>query len=245
MTEQKFNEDKMELYIMLIEKVYDVVEEDVNVNNYEEKALDANLYHKYENYEPCVHPVAYSPSVLFYLKATDLYSNKWHKDVSGNPALLNFWFDFLDSDHELQKFSCHAIGNRPKGVNDNQVKAIYFRETPTVVFVKSNDEKEKRSKLGYTTIQIPDEYEAMFDISSQGKSAKAAVDNLLYQHACVAEQISISVLPIYHLEPNTRIFIRNDESGINGEYILVRYNITLGTNGNMSITAAKAVDKLY
>ena len=87
--------------------------------------------------------------------------------------------------------------------------------------------------------------ESLFTISAQGKSAKSVVDEYIYKYACGAESITISALPIYHLEPNTRIFVRNDESGINGEYILVRYSLTLGTGGNMSISAEKAVDRLY
>ena len=71
------------------------------------------------------------------------------------------------------------------------------------------------------------------------------MDDLIYKHDCNAESITISVLPIYHLEPNTRIFVRNDESGINGEYIISRYSINLGTGNNMSISATKAVDRLY
>ena len=216
-----------------------------NENEYEERIKLADLYEKFNTFECCVHPLEYSSSINFYIKITNLYNleTHWHRNVSESPELLNFWFDFLDEDSELQKFGCHSIGNRPKGVNDNQVKAIYFRETPTVIFYTSDE--VDRSKLGYTYLKLTDNVAPLFDISSQGKSAKTAIDNLVYTHACGAESITISVLPIYHLEPNTRIFVRNDDSGINGEYILVRYNLTLGTNGNMSITASKAVDKLY
>ena len=55
--------------------------------------------------------------------------------------MLNFWFDFLDGDHELQKYGCHSIGNRPKAVNDTSVKAIYFRSTPTIIFYQDAAEK--------------------------------------------------------------------------------------------------------
>ena len=123
---------------------------------------------------------------------------------------------------------------------------MVVRETPTVIFVDSDiwDEVD-RSKLGYTYLQLPPNFVSLFSISAQGKSAKTVIDELIYKHACNAENITISVLPIYHLEPNTRIFVRNDESGINGEYILTRYSLNLGTGSNMSISASKAVDRLY
>jgi hypothetical protein len=213
----------------------------------EEQAYKGNLYYEKIYYEQCKRYIDYSPAIKFYHEVKDAYeSSGWIKEVSQNPEGLNFWFDFLDEDSELQKFSCHSIGNRPKGVNDNQVKAIYFRETPTVIFVDSDiwDEVD-RSKLGYTYLQLPPNFVSLFSISAQGKSAKTVVDELIYKHACNAENITISVLPIYHLEPNTRIFVRNDESGINGEYILTRYSLNLGAGNNMSISASKAVDRLY
>ena len=216
--------------------------------NYQTKAYEGILYYEKFYYEQCKRFIDYNPSIKFYHKVDDVYDKEtgWVKEVSQNPEGLNFWFDFLDEDSELQKFGCHSIGNRPKGVNDNQVKAIYFRETPTVIFVDSDiwDEVD-RSKLGYTYLQLPPNFVSLFSISAQGKSAKTVVDELIYKHACNAENITISVLPIYHLEPNTRIFVRNDESGINGEYILTRYSLNLGTGSNMSISASKAVDRLY
>lgn len=213
----------------------------------EEQAYKGNLYYEKIYYEQCKRYIDYSPAIEFYHKVNDAYeSSGWVKEVSQNPEGLNFWFDFLDENSELQKFGCHSIGNRPKGINDNQVKAIYFRETPTVIFVDSNiwDEVD-RSKLGYTYLQLPPNFVSLFSISAQGKSAKTVIDELIYKHVCNAENITISVLPIYHLEPNTRIFVRNDESGINGEYILTRYSLNLGTGNNMSISASKAVDRLY
>src|SRR5699024_4576479 len=101
------------------------------------------------------------PSIFFYTTRDDEYNDDgWVTDVYNNPEDLNFWFDFLDENSELQKYSCHSIGDRTKSVNNNQVKAIYFRETPTVIFVKPEDwEKENNIKLGYTYIRLPEHME--------------------------------------------------------------------------------------
>ena len=199
-------------------------------------------------FECCVHPIDYNSNISFYTKINDEFdaNTGWAKNVISQPETLNFWFDFLDEDSELQKYGCHIIGNRPKGVNDNQVKAIYFRETPTVIFINSRDwDKIDKSKLGYTYLNLPEHMEALFNISAQGKSAKSVIDEFVYNYTCTAEAITINSLPIYHLVPNTRIFIHNEESGINGEYIITRYGINLGTGNNMTINATKAVDRLY
>jgi hypothetical protein len=79
-----------------------------------------------------------------------------------NPEGLIFWFDFLDTDGELDAYSVKRIGDRPKAVNDKDVKAIYFRETPGVLFLSPDEwstystDKESWSKpTGYAYAQMP------------------------------------------------------------------------------------------
>ena len=85
----------------------------------------------------------------------------------------------------------------------------------------------------------------MFTISSQGKSAKDKINEMLYNHAYCVENISITAVPVYYLEPNTRIFVHDEESKINGEYLVSKITIPLTYNGTMSISATKAVERLY
>jgi hypothetical protein len=54
----------------------------------------------------------------------------------------------------------------------------------------------------------------------------------------------MNTIPIYYLEPNTRISIRDDLSGVNGEYIMTKFTISLTYNGTMSITANKAPERI-
>jgi hypothetical protein len=49
--------------------------------------------------------------------------------------------------------------------------------------------------------------ENMFTISAQGKSAKDRLDELIYQHGYCIENATITTIPIYYLQPNTRIHI--------------------------------------
>lgn len=218
--------------------------EDANAYN---KALEAGrkIYFGDLVYECCVHPVSFTAGYTFYQVKENQYDESgWINSVFTNPDLLNFWFDFIDENSELSKYGGHTIGNRPIGVNDNQITGIYFRETPTVIFSYPED-IDREKKLGYTYLQLSPGMENLFSISSQGKTAKSVIDKCVYDYVCDINTITLSVFPIYHLEPNVRIFVRNDESGINGEYILTRYNLNLDGKSNMTINAAKAVEKLY
>ena len=164
-----------------------------------------------------------------------------------SPELLNFWFDFLDTEGELGKYSVQRIGIRPKSENNNDITAIYYRETPTVIFVDQDEDisEQKSQKPGYTFVRCPDYINELFTISRQRKSAKDHVDNLLYNHTYCTETITLTTLPVYHLTPNTRIFVYDEKSGINGEYIVSKFSIPLTYNGTMSITATKAVERLF
>ena len=204
------------------------------------------------SYKPCIHPkYDYDSNCNYYVEGIKEYELDpespnlyWNKLVQESPESLNFWFDFLDTYGELSHYSVSNVGDRPKAVNDSNVKAIYFRETPGVIFVENlNDVVEKKS--GYTYAQLPQHLEYLFSISGQGKSAKDVLDEFLYTHSYCIESITINAIPVYHLEPNTRIFVRDDKSGINGEYIVTRINLPLSTNGTMSITATKVVDRIY
>ena len=171
----------------------------------------------------------------------------WALDIQDDPSRLVFWFDFLDNDSEIcEKYNVKAIGNRPKAVNDDKVKAIYYRETPNVIFVSSEDwEDDSNRKPGYTYVKLGYEQENLFNISARGKTAHAQLEEFLYQHAFCTESISMTTIPVYHLQPNTKISVRDDKSHINGEYIINRLTIPLTYNGTMNISATKAADTIY
>ena len=165
----------------------------------------------------------------------------WMKSVYESPEVLNFWFDFLDVEGELSQYSVKNVGPRTKAINDTNVKSIYFRETPGVVFVKSQTEADKLS--GYKCIQVPDD--SMFTISSQGRSAKDKLDELIYQHGYCTESATITTIPIYYLQPNIRVYVSDKETNLEGDYIISKLSIPLAYNGTMSLTATKAAETLF
>ena len=173
------------------------------------------------------------------------YKN-WNKMIIDEPSSLNFWFDFLDAESELGKYSVSMIGDRTKVINDNTITAIYFREVPNLIFTTYEDYKKNNLKFmsSYLPVFIQSNLESLFNISSQGKSAKDELDQLLYNYSYCIENITIQALPIYYLTPNTRIFISDNESQINGDYIVSKISLPLTYNGTMSITATKAPKRL-
>lgn len=168
----------------------------------------------------------------------------WNRDVFESPETINFWFDFLDTPGELQQFNVKTVGSRSKAINDSTVKSIYFRETPSVIF--TNNISEEDWLTGYKYIQVPEaNMESMFTISAQGKSAKNRLDELIYQHGYCVESATINAIPVYYLEPNTRIYLHDEETNLDGDYIISKITLPLSYDGTMSITATKAAESLF
>lgn len=167
------------------------------------------------------------------------------------PYLLNFWFDFLDTTGELSKYSVRAIGQRPKNVNNSNVRAIYYRGVPNLIFVNRDDEEATEyynkidKKTAYTYVNSNTTLENCLTISSQGISAMETLQTLLNENTFCTENVTLTTIPIYHLEPNTRISIKDEESKVNGEYIINKITVPLTYNGTMSINAVKIVDDIY
>ena len=165
-------------------------------------------------------------------------------------VLLAAVFDFLDVQGDINKFAVYAVGDRAKAVNDSNVKAIYFREIPNVVWLGEAVTDEERSKYissmpGYTYCNMSEALETLLTVSAQGKDAKTVLDGFLSTHTHGADTMSISCIPIYHLQPNTKIYVEDKENKIEGEYVLQRLTIPLTYNGMMSLSGYKYVQNLY
>lgn len=218
-------------------------------------ALDYYKYHEQDDYEirlkqnnpdTCYKGVTgyeqyYTDLQGFWRQLYDPATDGWTEDVQKNPSSLNFWFDFMDANSEMGQYSISAIGDRTKVVNDNKVTSIYFRQVPNLIFTTKKEWSQyDQQDSGYAVMFMTGSLENMFKISSQGKSAQDKLDELLYSNTYCIESVTIQAIPIYYLQPNTRIFVRDDNTKINGEYIISKITIPLGHTGIMSITATKA-----
>lgn len=167
----------------------------------------------------------------------------WNKNIFEDPSQLNFWIDFLDTEGELGKYSVQSIGRRQKVVNDSNVKSIYFKQVPLAIFYDAETDKGKKD--GYSYFKLGQGTTNFFDVSSQGKSAQDELNSLLYQHTNAQETISLSCVPIYYLQPNTLIYVKDDKNlDINGKYSISKLTIPLAHNGLMTVTATKIINRI-
>ena len=190
--------------------------------------------------------------------------NYWNPSVREDPASLVFWIDFIDTTSEVGKYAVSQIGRRMKVVNNDDIKILFTKQIPPIVFIPDYQEVADLLEIEYTNaedaaekvreycaanetnyfFQLSPQVESSFVHSSTGPSAFDEIRNLLYQYLVYNTTISISCLPRYWYEPNNMIYLENRENGIQGNYVITQYSLPLTYNGTMSITMTQALTRV-
>ena len=190
--------------------------------------------------------------------------NHWNPNVREDPASLVFWIDFIDTTSEVGKYAVSQIGRRMKVVNNDNIKILFTKQIPPIVFIPDYQEVADLLEIEYTNaedaaekvreycaanetnyfFQLSPQVESSFVHSSTGPSAFDEIRNLLYQYLIYNTTISISCLPRYWYEPNNMIYLENRENGIQGNYVITQYSLPLTYNGTMSITMTQALTRV-
>ena len=179
-----------------------------------------------------------------------IYTGAFKPEVLKNQSEIDYFLDFIDSDAAISELSVSNIGRRTHVLNDNEVNCVFEPSVPDFVLIETGqrDTEEKRNECisrNQKYVQVDSFIYSMLSIGGSSNSAYERVKDLLYQETSYNESIQIQALPIYYLEPNTRIYIEDKKSGVEGEYLVNKLTIPLSYNGTMSISATKAISKVY
>ena len=177
-------------------------------------------------------------------KLTNEEITEW-KDLDGSK--MEFFLDFIDSKSELGKFSVNTIGRRTVVVNDNDVRMLYRANTPDFIILEKDDPtneetRQELNRIGQKFIQV--ENRRVFENAAVGKDAFSVIRDLIFKHTTYNENINVSAMPIYYLEPNIKIEVEDSRSNIYGDYIIKNMTLPLTHEGTMSFTAIRATTRL-
>lgn len=185
------------------------------------------------------------------------FTDQWKQSALDNPYSLTYFLDIIDSGAKISELSIENIGRRTEVENASTsgCNCIFASaETPFFYFIDKDDkesEKYVRDILGCSYIYINDDSAEVplysdTDFIQDGKQVAAfdEVRNLLYQYTSYNESINFSGIPIYYLEPNTRITVRDVDSDVYGDYIINSITLPFDVNEEMSITATRALQKI-
>lgn len=167
----------------------------------------------------------------------------YNVNILQSPQSMTFMLEFADEGTGYDDYLIPAIGDRTKVVNDTNIKSLYYEQTPNEVFY-TDDDKGIAEVSGLTRIHLTDNVADLFIISARGISAYDKLEELLQSNLNCAERINITTVPIYYLQPNTRIVVVDKDTKIDGEYIIDKISISLTYNSTMSIQATKAYERI-
>ena len=181
---------------------------------------------------------------------------EYNKNIVYNPQELIFWFDFFDANSlGLGQFSVPAIGDRPEVEQNESIKALIYQDVPDFIFVKKENYEKDPNNLAYYDYKtiILDEGDFFRDaidngdirVSTRHTTALESIDNMLYEKAYCNEEIQLTTVPIYYLEPNIIVSARDENQLVNGYYILSKMTIPLTYNGTMKSTLIRVPERIY
>ena len=184
------------------------------------------------------------------------YEPCFFDQVIAQPSDVDFFLDFIDTPTAISEFSVQNIGRRTSTIVDDSINCIFEPDNPDIVIIKiaspGNEQQQKeQAELVQECHEKNQEYaqvrSEIYSMLLNGGSLKSAYDQIkkeLYQYTNYNEQISLSVLPIYYLEPNIRITVRDKQSGIYGDYMIKSISLPLDSNGMMSLSCTRALERI-
>lgn len=181
-------------------------------------------------------------------KLYDVEQGQFHPEVLRTPSDIDYYLDFIDSSSAISELGVENIGRRQKVVVDDKINCIFEPEIPNFILLNNGDKnlEELRNECelkGEDYIQMD---AAMYNMVATGGSFNSAynlVRELLYQSTSYNECITVTSIPIYHLDVNTRITVNDEKSGIFGDYMINSISLPLDINGMMSMSCTRALER--
>lgn len=171
-----------------------------------------------------------------------------------NPSTIDFYLDFIDSTEKISKFSVNNIGRRIAVINeDKNANCVFESWIPDIVLLKTvtpgqtgemSELKEQCRKRGQDFYQVPD---YIYDGLMEGgymNSCYQSIRQTLHEYTNYNQNISLQTLPIYFLQPNTGIYVKDEETGIEGNYLIKSLSYSIGNDNTLNINASKILEKI-
>ncbi len=183
-------------------------------------------------------------------KIYDIENGKFFNEIVKHPSDVDYFLDFVSYPAAASEFSVQNIGRRTITIVDDKINCIFSPQFPNVVLINNSMDAAEIKALrqecinrGQQWCQVDDNVYSMLDVGEGFRSAFDQIKRQLFQYTDYNEQVSLTTLPIYYLEPNTRISIEDSESGIYGDYIVKNISFSLDINGTMNLSCSKALER--
>lgn len=168
----------------------------------------------------------------------------------------NYFLDIIDERTEIYgEYSVNNIGRRPIVEQSDTVNCLFSPEIPQYLFFENTgeewsqkdlDEKRKAAEEeGYSFVQL--DSDVYSNLSQEGTSNYSAYDRiktLLLQHTNYQKQISISSIPVFYLEPNRRVSVKEKSTNTYQDIVLASISFSFGPGGGMNCSGTEVIEYL-
>lgn len=183
-------------------------------------------------------------------KIYDVMNGEFKDQALAHPNNIDFFLDIIDETQtEIGQYGVQNIGRRTVALVDDTVNCIFAPQIPDIVIIQQGTDKTQEQQQwcqdrNQPYVQVRDQVYSMLWEGGMLKPAYDEIKKELYQYTTFNEQVSLTTIPIYYLEPNTRITIRDSVTGVYGDFIIKSISMPLDINGTMSISCTKALERL-
>lgn len=176
---------------------------------------------------------------------------EWPKlyNITADVGSRNWRMGFVPQGDEIDYY-CHVINvpgqnveevgrYQTKVINDNTINCIYSPDIPADILNRVGDNYIENNS--YNVINVPEEIYNNLYAGGSENSAFEVARRLVSYYTSYNNSISLTIIPIYELQPNDIIKVEDDESGIHGYYVVNTISLPLTYNGIMNISASRAL----
>ena len=167
------------------------------------------------------------------------------------PNELNYFLDYLEPVDKLYGVAVDDIDTKIYSYQQDKIVRLYDTEVPNYIIIDEAMEDKyeleimsKCDEQGQPHSVVDTDLYKKLAIGTTGYSAQETVRNFLYQYTTYNESISLSCIPVYYLDVNKRITVKDKKSGINGDYVIKSMTMPLSPASTMSITASRALNRI-
>ena len=193
----------------------------------------------------------------FWPQIYDLENQKFYSEQEDKTLLTsaltdgNYFLDFIDPQSSgLGEYSIQNIGRRTDVVSNEDINCLFQPDIPDIVFLNIDDDdfKDKQEECmvqGQPYTQVRSDTFYGFATGGYKNGAFDQIKYELYLHTNYQKTLSLTSLPVFYLEPNSRVTINDKSTNTYGSFVIKTISIPLGPGSMMATTASECFERSF
>ena len=197
----------------------------------------------------------YEELEAFWPQIYDLENQKFYAEEEDQTLLTsaltdgNYYLDFIDPQTSgLGQYSVQNIGRRVDVVSNEDINCLFQPAIPDIVFLNVDDDNFQKLKQecidkGEPYTQVRSDVYWAFATGGYKNGAFDQIKYELYLHTNYQKTLSLTSLPVFYLEPNSRVAINDKSTNTYGSYVLHTLSLPLGAGSVMASTCSECFER--